>query len=143
MDTDKNKEEMRDALIKQLIKNEGLRLKPYTCTAGKLTIGIGRNLDDKGISEEEAMYLLKNDIEECEFQLNKELAFFKNLDMARQDVLLNMCFNLGINGLLGFKNTLAMIEAGNYEAAADNMLNSKWAYQVGDRAKELADIMRG
>lgn len=134
---------MRDDLISQLIRHEGLRLKPYRCIAGKLTIGIGRNLDDKGITEEEAMYLLTNDIEQCEFQLNKELPFFKTLDMARQDVLLNMCFNLGIKGLLGFKNTLAMIEVGNYEAAADNMLNSKWAYQVGDRAKELADIIRG
>ncbi|MDD2424094.1 MAG: glycoside hydrolase family protein, partial [Candidatus Cloacimonetes bacterium] len=127
----------------QLLRHEGLRLKPYRCTAGKLTIGIGRNLDDCGISQKEAYALLDNDIQNCEQQLLEEIPVIYNaLDEVRQCVLLNMCFNLGIHGLLGFNNTLAFIAAGDWERAANNMLASKWAKQVGRRAIELSELMR-
>jgi len=127
----------------QLIRHEGLRLKPYRCTAGKLTIGVGRNLDDCGISKPEAMLLLDNDILNCEAELLDHIpAVYTGLNDTRRAVLLNMCFNLGIAGLLGFKNTLAFIGAGDFERAANNMLASKWAKQVGLRAIELSEQMR-
>ena len=131
-------------LIKeQLIRHEGLRLKPYRCTAGKLTIGIGRNLEDCGISQTEAYVLLENDIQNCEKQLLDEIPeIYNSLDEVRKSVLLNMCFNMGIKGLLSFKNTLAFVAAGDWERAANGMLASKWAKQVGRRAIELSELMR-
>ncbi|MCK9158783.1 MAG: lysozyme [Candidatus Cloacimonetes bacterium] len=108
-----------------------LRLKPYRCTAGKLTIVIGRNLDDCGISQSEDYVMLINDIMNCEKQLQSKIPdIYNGLDEVRKSVLLNMCFNLGINGLLGFKNTLAFVKVGDWERAANNMLVSKWAKQV-------------
>ena len=129
-------------LAEQLKKHEGLRLKPYTDTVGKLTLGIGRNLEDKGITEQEALFMLNNDVDYFYGQLNKKLTWFKSLDDARQNVLVNMAFNLGVSGLLSFKNSLSLIKAGHYTAAASAMLDSKWAKQVGYRAKELAEQMR-
>ncbi|MDD2601100.1 MAG: glycoside hydrolase family protein [Kiritimatiellae bacterium] len=132
-----------ERIKEQLVRHEGLRLKPYRCTAGKLTIGYGRNLDDCGISQTEAYVLLENDIQNCEKQLLDEIPdIYNQLDEVRKSVLLNMCFNLGINGLLGFKNTLAFVKAGDWERAANNMLVSRWAKQVGRRAIELSELMR-
>ena len=134
---------LMDRIKEQLIRHEGLRLKPYRCTAGKLTIGIGRNLDDCGISQSEAYIMLINDIMNCEKQLQAKIPdIYNGLDEVRKSVLLNMCFNLGINGLLGFKNTLEFIKAGDWERAANNMLVSRWAKQVGRRAIELSELMR-
>lgn len=127
----------------QLVRHESLRLKPYRCTAGKLTIGYGRNLDDSGISQTEAYVLLENDIQNYEKQLLNEIPeIYDPLDEVRKSVLLNMCFNLGIGGLLGFNNTLAFIAAGDWERAANGMLASNWAKQVGRRAIELSELMR-
>lgn len=132
-----------ERIKEQLVRHEGLRLKPYRCTAGKLTIGIGRNLDDRGISQTEAYVLLDNDIQNCEKQLLDEIPeIYNTLDEVRKSVLLNMCFNLGIGGLLGFNNTLSFIVAGDWERAANGMLASKWAKQVGRRAIELSELMR-
>ena len=132
-----------DRIKEQLVRHEGLRLKPYRCTAGKLTIGIGRNLDDCGITQSEAYVMLINDIMNCEKQLQSKIPdIYNGLDEVRKSVLLNMCFNLGINGLLGFKNTLAFVKAGDWERAANNMLVSRWAKQVGRRAIELSELMR-
>jgi len=132
-----------ERIKEQLVRHEGLRLKPYHCTAGKLTIGYGRNLDDCGISQTEAYVLLKNDIQNCEKQLLDEIPeIYNGLDEVRKSVLLNMCFNMGIKGLLSFKNTLAFIKAGDWERAANFMLVSKWAKQVGRRALELSELMR-
>jgi lysozyme len=124
-----------------LERDEGLRLKPYTDTVGKLTIGIGRNLDDKGISRDEAFVLLDNDIAECIGDLRGSFPWFDKLTEARQCVLINMRFNLGGKGLRTFKQTLMSIERGDYVGAARNMRISKWAGQVGARAKRLADMM--
>ena len=122
---------LMDRIKEQLVRHEGLRLKPYRCTAGKLTIGIGRNLDDCGITQSEAYVMLINDIMNCEKQLQSKIPdIYNGLDEVRKSVLLNMCFNLGINGLLGFKNTLAFVKVGDWERAANNMLVSKWAKQV-------------
>jgi lysozyme len=130
-------------LKEQLLRHEGLKLKPYRCPAGKLTIGVGRNLDSNGISQKEAFVLLENDILRCESEILEQIPdIYSGLNETRKTVLLNMCFNLGISGLLGFKNTLAFIGAGDFERAANNMLASKWAKQVGRRAIELSELMR-
>lgn len=127
----------------QLLRHEGLKLKPYRCPAGKLTIGVGRNLEDSGITQKEAFILLENDILHCENELLDELSeVYSGLNDNRKSVLLDMCFNLGISGLLGFKNTLAFIGAGDFERAANGMLASRWAKQVGRRAIELSELMR-
>jgi lysozyme len=128
-------------LAEQLKKHEGLRLKPYTDTVGKLTLGVGRNLEDKGITEQEALFMLNNDVDYFYGQLNKKLTWFKSLDDARQNVLVNMAFNLGVAGLLSFKNMLEECKNEQYNFASIEMLDSKWAKQVGYRSKELAQQM--
>jgi len=125
-----------------LVRDEGLRLKPYRCTAGKLTIGVGRNLDDCGISAPEAMALLANDIATVERELDAGAPWWRQLSEPRQHVLANMAFNLGTPGLLKFKNTLALMQAGKFDDAAHAMLASKWAGQVGARATRLARQMQ-
>lgn len=131
-----------DTLIKELTRDEGLRLKPYRCTAGKLTIGVGRNLDDVGISPGEAEILLRNDIARAEADLDKALPWWRSLDEVRQRVIVNMAFNLGVPGLLKFKRTLRHVQAKEWLQAANAMLDSKWAKQVGPRAIRLATLMR-
>jgi lysozyme len=131
----------RDAMVKQLRLHEGERLKPYRCTAGKLTIGVGRNLEDRGITAEESAMLLANDITAMETELMRALPWVAQLDEVRQRVLIDMAFNLGVQGLLNFKRTLAAVQAGQYQQAAAMMLESRWAQQVGQRAKRLSDMM--
>jgi lysozyme len=132
----------RQKLIQQLRRHEGERLKPYRCTAGKLTIGVGRNLDDRGITAEESAYLLSNDIDRVWTELKARLPWMTGLNDVRQRVLLDMAFNLGIDGLLKFRNTLATIQAGNYQKAGEMMLDSVWAAQVGMRAQRLSRMMQ-
>ena len=124
-------------------RDEGLRLKPYVCTAGKLTIGYGRNLEDRGITEQEAEYLLANDLLLIKSQLKKEVEFFESLDEERQAALINMGFNLGITGLLKFKRMLKALEIGNYERAATEAMDSRWYLQVGDRAVRIVAKIKG
>jgi lysozyme len=132
----------RDELRSMLVLHEGLRLMPYKCTAGKLTIGVGRNLDDAGISQDEAMYLLERDIDRVEADLDRTWPWWREMTDARQQVLADMCFNLGLTRLMGFVNTIAAMKVGRYDAAADGMLASLWAQQVGQRAQRLAKMMR-
>jgi lysozyme len=129
-------------LVAELTRDEGLRLKPYRCTAGKLTIGIGRNIEDRGISKTEAEFLLHNDICDVVAALDREIPWWKDIDPVRHRVLANMAFNMGIAGLLTFKNTLRLVKDGKYLEAAQAMLSSKWAGQVGPRAVRLAQMMR-
>jgi len=135
----------REELAKQLVVDEGLKLKPYHCTAGKLTIGVGRNLDDVGITKPEAMMLLAADIERVEAELDRVLPWWRAMSDRRQQVLANMCFNMGLGnsarGLLSFRNTLAAMRRGDYKAAARGMLDSTWSRQVGARAERLAAMM--
>jgi len=133
----------RELLKSQLERHEGLRLKPYldTATPPRLTIGYGRNLDDKGISREEAMVMLDADIDEA-VQYMETVDEYRALDPVRQAILVNLCFNLGFHGLMKFKRMWAAIGRGDYSRAAYEMLDSKWARQVGYRADELAEIMR-
>lgn len=129
--------------LKERVKaHEGLRLKPYRCSAGKLTIGYGRNLEDNGISKEEAEIMLDNDLEKCRKECLANFNWYGNLDKIRQGVIQEMALNLGMSRLKGFKKMLLAIEIGNYTLASQEMLNSRWAQQVGNRAKTLAEIMR-
>ena len=129
-------------LKEQLMRHEGVRLKPYRDSVGILTIGCGRNLEGTGLTYDEAMFLLDNDIQRVMRELRKRLSWWAGLDPTRWQVLINMAFNLGVGGLLKFKNMLADLEGGNYEHAAKEMLDSDWAIQVGARATELAEQMR-
>lgn len=135
----------RTALADQLVFDEGMVLKPYRCTAGKLTIGVGRNLEDVGISKSEAMTMLGADIDRAEADLDRALPWWRGMSDRRQQVLANMCFNMGIGnstrGLLSFRNTLAAMQAGDYKRAAQGMRDSAWARQVGKRAERLASMM--
>lgn len=128
--------------LKKWIKShEGYESHPYEDTVGKLTIGYGRNLEDNGISQAEGDFLFDNDFARCE----KELApfpWYVNQPQNIQYALMNMCFNLGIARLLGFKKMIMALTAKDYTKAALEALDSKWANQVGDRARDIAIMMR-
>ncbi len=134
-----------DKVLDQLEKDEGFRAFAYQDTEGFWTIGHGILIDRRrggGITREESRYLMNNRVALKIAELDTNLPWWRNLDEVRQGVLINMCYNLGIGNLLGFKNTLRLIREGNFEKAADNMLDSKWAEQVGARAHRLAVMMR-
>ena len=126
---------------------EGLRLKPYRCTAGKLTIGYGRNLDDVGISQAEADMLFERDFAMAESEVKRLCKEFgidvDSLIEQRFYVLTDMMFNLGYTRLSKFKKFLYALKTGSYEAAANEMLDSNWAKQVGNRAIKLSTLMKG
>jgi len=155
-------------LIDQLILHEGLRLKPYRCTANKLTIGIGRNYEDsplsqkeqvdlfgkpmtraeteallaKGITKDQAVKLLHSNIEKATQDARKLVVTFDKLSENRQNVLIDMAFNLGRSRLSQFKNTIRLINEGKFDLASQNMLKSLWAKQVKGRAVRLSIMMR-
>jgi lysozyme len=146
----------RDRLAEILAHDEAKRDKPYddatgrevrkgSVVIGKVSIGIGRNLTDKGLSDDEIAYLLGNDISEVERQLDRALPWWRFMSENRQLVLASMCFNMGLGdstrGLLSFRNTLSAMEAGDYKRAADGIRNSAYAKQVKGRAERLADMM--
>ncbi len=134
---------MEIAAIKaELRRDEGLRLKPYRDTGGRLTLGVGRNLDDVGITAEEADYLLENDVGRALAGLDRALPWWRGLSARRQRALVNMAFNLGLPRLLGFSAMLAALRAGDYPAAAREALDSRWAGQVGARAARVAAMLR-
>lgn len=120
--------------------HEGYRRHPYQCTAGKATIGIGRNLDDVGIDEDEASYLMGRDIERAVQHLRLE-PYWIDLSPVRQAVLIDMVFNLGWTRFSAFTKFREALRAGWYKIAADEMVNSAWYRQVGDRAKRLTGMM--
>jgi lysozyme len=127
--------------LAHLKRHEGYRKHIYKCTSGFQTIGYGLNLD-VGLDEELAAAICEYMANRCDAQLMAEFVWYKTLNQRRKDVLINMAFNLGMDGLKGFVNTLGYIAHGNFDKAAEGMLKSKWATQVGSRAKFLADQMR-
>lgn len=155
-------------IVKQLILHEGFRLKPYRCSAGKLTIGVGHNYEDTGLPDwlkhevlilsdsigewtnrlrvaftmEMAERLLKEDIAKYEKQVRAKLPEYDKLDSIRQRVVLDMTFNMGVGWIDKFKNTVKKIKDGDYDGASAGMLNSAWAKQVGRRAQRLAHMMK-
>lgn len=128
--------------LKDWIKKcEGFRAFPYLDTVGKVTIGYGRNIDDLGISEIEAEFMLDNDIARCQKDLSQYSWYLIQPDNIKM-ALMNMCFNMGINRLLGFKKMIAALINKDYTNAAIEALDSKWANQVGQRAKDVATMIR-
>lgn len=131
-------------MVELIKRHEGLRLEPYKCSAGKLTIGYGHNLDGIGITEDEADYLLMGDIERAEYAVSRVFgdSLLQSLSCNRYSVLVNMMFNLGLPRFKGFKKMIQAVKDGDYNKAAHEMLNSKWAQQVRTRADELIKMMR-
>lgn len=130
-----------DLLRAELVRDEGFHLKPYTDSVGKLTIGVGRNLIDKGLSRAEVFVLLDADIDECVADLTSSFPWFAKLDNVRQRALVNMRLNLGATGFRRFTKMLAAVAQGDYATASEQMLKSKWAGQVKGRAYRLARMM--
>ncbi len=128
----------RFKLYEILEKDEGFRQYPYQCTAGKLTVGIGRNLEARGISHEEAVFLLQNDVRDCVNEMLKAFPWMTKLDDVRKIVLINMCFNLGIAGFSQFKKMLDAVEKSDFALAAKEMRDSLWFTQVKSRGERLA-----
>lgn len=144
-------------MVQRLVMHEGCELMPYKCPAGYLTIGVGRNLETNPLTEEEkkvcgdymrgitknaAFYLLRNDIERVKRECSKNIPFFNALDAERRYCLIDMCFNLGIKGLLKFKNMLSAMGVGNWNVASSECLNSNYAKQTGQRARRIANTIK-
>lgn len=142
-------------LKRLLIHHEGLSLTPYRCTGNKWTIGVGHNFEDnpftteemleilhKGFTHEVAMLILDNDIHRTQEDLTTVFTWYQSLDRVRRDVITNMAFNLGVPRLMGFRRMVAAIRQKDYEGASAEMLDSKWAKQVGQRAEDLAHMMK-
>jgi lysozyme len=135
--------EDRDAFRSQLVEHEGERLLVYRCPAGYLTVGVGRNLEGKGLTKAESRFLLDNDITEVEGQCQARFpAWFPSLNGARQRAILDLVFNMGIERFCRFTSTIGAFERGNYEAAADHLIRSKWYGQVGRRAVRIVAMVR-
>jgi lysozyme len=132
----------RKKLATQMISEEDERLRLYPDSKGKLTIGIGRNVEDRGISKDESRYLFWNDIAAVEDVLNKHCLWWKTLDDVRARVLISMCFNLGEQEFLLFRHFLAAAEQGDWERAALEMIDSQWYGEVGVRGPKLVRWMR-
>lgn len=128
--------------LKLIEFEEGYQQFPYRCTANKLTVGIGRNLEVNGVSLEEARCLAMNDIRAAETGLSDSLPWFSGLDVVRRAVLISMVFQMGLQAVLKFKRTLREVERGEYENAASFMLESLWAQQTPKRARRAAEMMR-
>lgn len=128
-------------LEKMIIRHEGKRHLPYECSAGKITIGVGRNLDDMGLSEDEIMYLLRNDISRCEAELDA-YSWFRKLDQVRRDACIDLCFNMGLTRILRFRKMIDGLDKRLWDYAADELLDSRYKDQVGNRANEISEMIR-
>lgn len=130
-------------LTDYITAEEGLRLKPYRDHLGVLTVGVGRNLEHKGLSAEEAQWLLENDLGECEDDL---VCLFGRvwfrLEEARRAALLGMRFQLGGAGFRGFRQLIRAVEGGDWNTAAAEALDSRWAQQTPSRAQRVAQMLR-
>lgn len=114
-----------------LIEHEGLELKPYQDSKGNTTIGIGRNLDTFGITQDEAFYMLKTNIAKSELELSK-YDWFASIDKVRRDALVELNFNMGHKTFLGFKRMIKAIKLKQWSVAAYELVDSQWAIDVGD-----------
>jgi len=124
-----------------LIKHEGLKLKPYRCPAGKLTIGVGRNIEDNGISEDEAMYLLENDIKRCKKELKEIFENYETLPDNVKIALIDMIFNLGKPRFLTFRKMIQAIKDKDFKKAAEEAKNSRWCKQVKSRCEDVYELL--
>lgn len=135
----------REALIAQLIRHEGLKLAAYHDSLGYLTIGVGRLIDARmggGISADEALMLLNNDLDKCITDLAGRFPWFEGLDAVRQRALVDLRFNLGPSGLLEFSKFLVAMGRGDYATAARELVASRWYHQVGTRGPYLVQMVK-
>lgn len=131
--------------LRDMIKrHEGVETHCYKDHLGLETIGVGRCIAEGslGLSDDEIDYLLDNDIVRCIKELTRSLPWFASLDEVRKEALIDLCFNLGLTRLLGFKKALAAIEVSDWETAKVELLDSRWATQVGHRAQEISEMIR-
>jgi lysozyme len=131
-------------LIDMLKLHEGVRSKSYLCSAGYETIGVGRNISESGLglSDDEINYLLANDIERVKGELSETYFWFVAMNEARQDAMIDICFNLGLTRLRGFVKALEAMSREQFDIAADEFMDSKWAQQVGNRAVRVTEMIR-
>lgn len=135
-------ESARKAARSLIMNHESLRLRPYKDSLGFLSIGYGHCLELHSITANAASLILDDDIDWFVSAIEKNIPYFRDIDPVRQAVLLDMTFNLGLIGVMKFHDMWKAIQSGNWNAAADALLNSKWALQVGQRALDDARIMR-
>ena len=131
--------------LRNMIKrHEGVATHCYKDHLGLETIGVGRCIapGSLGLSDDEIDYLLDNDIVRCIKELTRALPWFHRLDDVRREALIDLCFNLGLTRLLGFKKALAAVEASEWEIAKIELLDSRWANQVGNRSEIIAEMIR-
>lgn len=136
---------MSQRLTEMLIKHEGSKSHAYMCTANKVTVGVGRNIDPEGgigLTKDEISFLLKNDIERVEDELSRRLPWILELSDVRIDALIDICFNLGLPRFLKFAKALDALEQREYDRAADEFMDSRWAKQVGNRAVTVSNMIR-
>jgi lysozyme len=124
------------------MRDEGVRYKPYTCSVGRITIGIGHNLEDAGLPPHIVDALYEWDVAQVRKELGERAPWWVALDAVRQRALINMAFNLGVPRLILFKNMLSALKNKDYDKAAEHALDSKWAQQVGSRAHRIAHMIR-
>lgn len=133
---------MAESPTEMLARHEGFEGKPYKCTSGKVTIGYGFNLDDWPLTQAECLPILESRMRQVRVSLANRLGYFYALPDAAQAVLVNMAYQMGVSGLLTFKRFLSALQAGKFEDAYHEMMQSKWSQQTPNRARELADIIR-
>jgi lysozyme len=135
---------MSDQLIDMLKRHEGVRSHVYLCSAGYETLGVGRNISESGlgITEDEIDFLLMNDITRVKQELTDTYFWFPALNEARQDAMIDICFNLGLTRLRGFVKAIEAMSREQFDIAADEFMDSRWATQVGNRAVEVTEMIR-
>ena len=131
-------------LVEMLRIHEGVRYKVYLCSEGYETIGVGRNISEGGLglSKDEVDFLLVNDIKRVQDELTRNFPWFLDLNEARRDAMVDICFNLGLTRLRSFANALEAMSYGQYEIAANEFMDSRWSQQVGNRAVEVTEMIR-
>ena len=131
-------------LVEMIKRHEGVKSKVYLCSAGFETIGVGRNISESGLglSDDEINYLLANDIARVKGELSETYFWFVAMNEARQDSIIDICFNLGLTRLRGFVKALTAMSREQFDVAADEFMDSKWAKQVGTRAIRLTEMIR-
>jgi len=131
----------RQRLFAQLRLHEGVEVYPYKCSAGYLTIGVGRNIEERGLSDDEIDYILNNDVNIATDELVRTFDWYADLDEVRQRVVVDMVFNLGLPRFKQFQKMIQALDEGDYKEASIQMMDSRWASQVGARAERLRDMM--
>jgi len=124
-----------------IIKHEGIKLKPYLCPAGKLTIGVGRNIEDNGISTDEAIYILKNDIKRCESELREIFDHFDLFDENKKTSLIDIIFQLGKPSFLKFKKMIRAIKKGDWQESVRELKDSRLCREVPSRCEDNSELM--